>query len=327
MVEEILPELYRIEIPLPRSPLKALNAYLIKGGERSLLIDTGMNRRECLEPMRSCLEELDVDLKRTDFFITHLHADHLGLVKSLMADSTTVFFGRTEASIFNSIVREPEKRREALFALLHTNGFPEEELHRALHEHPGFRYSPEGEIDFTGLKEGDIVRAGDYVLTCIETPGHSPGHMCLHEKNKKILFSGDHLLSDITPNITCWPELSDSLKAFLESLDKIYDLEVDLVLPGHRSLITDPKKRIRELKGHHEARLVEALSAVRQKDRSAWDVAPHIAWDIRASSWEEFPPVQKWFALGETIAHLNRLESDGKIRRIVEDGKIMYTVE
>jgi len=324
MVEQILPDLYRIEIPLPGNPLKALNAYLIKGSSRSLLIDTGMNRTECLDPMRSALEKLNVDLNRTDFFITHLHADHLGLVESLITDTTTVYFSRTEASIFNAMVQGIEQRKQAFFAMHLANGFPEDELKTALRDHPGYRYSPKETIDFTGVKEGDAIPAGDYTLTCIQTPGHSPGHMCLYEKNKKILFSGDHILSDITPNITCWPDLPNTLAAYLESLDKVYDLDVNLVLPGHRSLMTDHKKRIRELKAHHDARLNETLGAVKEKDRTAWEVAPHIAWDIRARSWEQFPSVQKWFAMGETIAHLNYLVSTGKIRIAEKNGKIRY---
>jgi glyoxylase-like metal-dependent hydrolase (beta-lactamase superfamily II) len=325
MFEELIPDLYRIEIPLPRSPLKALNAYLIKGHERSLLIDTGMNRKACLDPMRSCLKQLDVDLKRTDFFITHLHADHLGLVQKLATDTSIVYFSRTEATLFNSIVNRVEKRQHAFFKLLYSHGFPEDELKKALEGHPGYRYSSKSTIDFTELTGGDIIRAGDYALTCIETPGHSPGHMCLYEKNKKLLFSGDHILSDITPNITSWPDFSNTLKAFLESLDKVYALDVDLLLPGHRSLNTDHRKRIRELKEHHRDRLNEALATVEEADRSAWEVAPHIAWDIRAESWEAFPSVQKWFAMGETIAHLNYLEAEGKIRKIEENGMIRFT--
>jgi len=48
MIEQVLPDLFRIEIPLPNSPLRSLNSYLIKGKERFLIIDTGMNREECL---------------------------------------------------------------------------------------------------------------------------------------------------------------------------------------------------------------------------------------------------------------------------------------
>ena len=326
MFEKIFPDLYRIEIPLPKNPLKALNAYLIKGRERSLIVDTGMNREECLTPMRACLEKLNVDLDRTDFFITHLHADHLGLVENLVTEETTVYFSSKEAAIFNSIMEHIEKRKQDFSALLRSNGFPEDELKRALNNHPGYRYRSKKAIDFTGVNEGDMIRVGNYSFTCIETPGHSPSHMCLYEKNKKILFSGDHILSNITPNITCWPDLDNTLNAYLKSLDKVYMLDVDLVLPGHRSLMTDHRKRIQELKEHHQNRLDEVVSAVGEGHRSAWDVAPFIAWDIRADSWAQFPSAQKWFAMGETIAHLNYLEVDQKIQKIEEDGKILYTL-
>ena len=80
MPEEIFPGLYRLKIPLPESPLKFLNSYIIKGPDKNLLIDTGLNRKECLEAMQDGLAKLKVDLKKTDIFITHLHADHFGLV-------------------------------------------------------------------------------------------------------------------------------------------------------------------------------------------------------------------------------------------------------
>ena len=67
MLEEIVPSLYRTEIPLPNNPLKWLNAYIVKGGDRFLIIDTGFNREECLNAMNASLRKLDVDLMKTDF--------------------------------------------------------------------------------------------------------------------------------------------------------------------------------------------------------------------------------------------------------------------
>ena len=83
VVEEVLPQLFRAEIPLPRNPLKAVNSYIIRDRERSLVIDTGMNRDECREAMMAALKELQVDLRRTDLYITHMHVDHLGLAVML----------------------------------------------------------------------------------------------------------------------------------------------------------------------------------------------------------------------------------------------------
>ena len=90
MCEEVLPNLYRIKIPLPESPLKYLNSYVIRDPERCLIIDTGLNRTECLEAMLAGLRKIDVDLAQSDLFITHLHADHFGLVAKLASESTNV---------------------------------------------------------------------------------------------------------------------------------------------------------------------------------------------------------------------------------------------
>ncbi len=76
MCEEILPNLFRLKIPLPQSPLKYLNSYIIRDTNRSMIIDTGLNRKECFEAMMAGLHKLGIQLERTDIFITHLHADH-----------------------------------------------------------------------------------------------------------------------------------------------------------------------------------------------------------------------------------------------------------
>jgi glyoxylase-like metal-dependent hydrolase (beta-lactamase superfamily II) len=104
MSEEILPDRYRLKIPLPESPLKYLNSYVLKSSYRNLIIDTGLNRRERLEAMQTGLAELSVDLNRTDIFITHLHAAHFGLVNKLATDSNRIFFSRPEKEL-------KEKRR------------------------------------------------------------------------------------------------------------------------------------------------------------------------------------------------------------------------
>jgi len=326
MVERILPDVYRIEIPLPGSPLKALNSYLIRGQDRSLLIDTGMNREECLRSMRSSLERLEVDLNETDFFITHLHADHLGLVGNIAPETSNVYFSEKEAALTIQWSTMAEKRIQELFTYYLSHGFPEEELREAVENHPGFRYRPKRLPEFCVMREGDTIAVGKYLFECIETPGHSPGHMCLYEATEKILVSGDHILYDITPNITCWPNFENPLKEYLGSLEKIYGLDVNLVLPGHRSIMNDHKRRITELRDHHNKRLSEILSALRQGDKTAWGVAPHMTWDIEADSWESFPAFQKWFALGETIAHLEYLHAEGMVRAKEEDKKTVYSL-
>jgi len=324
MVTEVLPNLYRIEVPLPKNPLKAVNSYVIKGGERFLIIDTGMNREECTREMQSGLEKLGVDLEKADFFITHLHADHLGLAASLATDKSKVYFNEIESLHVGS------KRAEILwkraYALYIDSGFPEDELSRAFDSHPGRRHGLERQLDFTILREGDRIDIGDYSLTCIETPGHSPGHICLYEAEKKLLFSGDHLLFDITPNITNWLGVKNPLKDYLTSLDKLYGFDVALVLPGHREVGSDHRRRIRELQEHHRARLNEIVCALKDGEKNAFQIAPCLSWDVDYGSWELFPPAQKWFAVGETLAHLNYLEEDGVVQREMRGQEIVFSL-
>jgi len=325
MIKEIIPNLYRLEVPLPRNPLKVINSYVIKAQGRALIIDTGMNREECMSVMSSGLKELDVDLQRTDFFITHLHADHLGLVSNLATDTSTIYFNQADADVIASIDSGDYWGEVSSFA--RRNGFPEDELYKAIENHPGVKYSPRGHLDFYILKEGDTISIGDYLFKCIETPGHTKGHTCLYEPDKKLFISGDHILIDITPNISLWSDDENCLNEYLNSLDKVYNLDIKLVLPGHRRIFRNHKERIQQLKHHHQTRANEVLSILEKDNKNAFQVASQMNWDVTYESWELFPPQQKWFAFGEAIAHLKYLEEKGRIRREIQGQKVIFSLK
>jgi glyoxylase-like metal-dependent hydrolase (beta-lactamase superfamily II) len=316
MCEEILPNLFRLKIPLPDSPLKYLNSYVIKGPDRNLIIDTGLNRRECLEAMQAGLSTLGIDLKASDIFITHLHADHFGLVAKLATDTSHVYFSRPEKELIESW-----EGFGPMIAYAGQNGFPEDELQAALDKHPGAKFGSEWIPEMKLLEDGDEIRIGDYEFRCVVTPGHTMGHICLYEPDKKILVAGDHILIDITPNIQCWSDSQNPLKHYLASLEKVYSLKVELTLPGHRRLIENHQTRIEELKRHHADRLTEVLSILKAGAMNAFQVASQMTWDIDSESWDQFPVAQKWFATGEAISHLRYLEEEGQLVRNA-DGKI-----
>jgi len=281
-----------------------------------------MNLEECITVLDSGLQKLNVDLKKTDFFITHLHHDHMGLVSTLATEKSRIYFNRPETAIMTGLASNV--RWVNLLNFYIANGFPEEELRRSMANNPGYLYGPKRPTPFTVLSDGDRLEIGDYRFLCIETPGHSPGHTCLYEKDKKILFSGDHILFDITPNITYWPELDNPLKQYLQSLDRVYPIDVSLVLPGHRNRQNNHRTRIKELHEHHAIRLKEATAALEDGDKTAYDVAPHITWQIVYKTWEQFPAVQKYFAVGETIAHLEYLVAENKVKKSKVDSTTMY---
>jgi glyoxylase-like metal-dependent hydrolase (beta-lactamase superfamily II) len=310
MCEEVLPNLFRNKIPLPDSPLKYLNSYIIKDPEGSLIVDTGLNRPECLEAMQKGLDTLGIDLSKSDIFITHLHADHFGLVSELATDSTNIFFSRPDKELIESW-----EGFGAMIEYAGQNGFPEDHLKAAIDKHPGAKYGTDWIPDLKVLDDGDVIDVGVYHFKCVATPGHTMGHTCLYEPDKKILLAGDHILIDITPNIQCWSDRDNHLKHYLASLDKVDKLEVDLVLPGHRRLIDNHRARIEELKKHHSLRLNEVRAILKDGFMSAYEVASHMSWDIDCERWDQFPVAQKWFATGEALAHLRYLEEKAEVAR------------
>ncbi len=319
MCDEIRPGLFRLKIPLPESPLKYLNSYVVRSGGRHLVIDTGLNHSVCLEAMRSGLERLAIDPDRCDFFITHLHADHFALVSRLATDASRIFFSRPEKEIIESW-----EGFEPMIAYAGRNGFPPDQLRAALEQHPAHRFGSGWVPELQLLDDGDRIDYGDYRFRCVTTPGHTLGHICLYEASRKILVAGDHILDDITPNIQCWSDAQNPLGRYLESLEKVVELDVELVLPGHRRLIRDHRRRIRELKEHHRHRLAEILAILDDGPRHAFAVAARMRWDIAFDNWEAFPVPQKWFATGEALSHLRYLAEAGRLRRLDAGGISLY---
>lgn len=320
MVEEIAADLFRIEIPLPGTPLKSLNSYVARSRDLNLIIDTGFNHPECRRAMKYGLKYLGINLWLTDFFITHLHADHFGQLSSFAKEGVaSIYFNRPEAELI-----EGDLGIGAMLQYAALCGFPEKDLRRGLSFHPGIKFGGKWKPDLKFLGEGDLIEVGDYEFRCVETPGHTKGHICLYEPHKKLLVAGDHLLVDISPNIQLWSDEENALQDYLGSLDKVYALEIDLVLPGHRRIFSHYRERILELKEHHQRRAEEVLKILEGGQKNAYEVAARMTWDIRFSSWDRLHVSQRWFATGEAISHLKYVQEQGLVQRVVENGKVYF---
>lgn len=317
--EEILPSLWRIPVPLPGNPLKELNSYLIMGKGENLLIDTGFRRAECREALASALKELGVRWEETDVALTHLHSDHSGLAPEFVGPERKIYSSGAEVPHLRQSETWGESWGEGFSAM----GFADWEVALVRSEDPASSMSPVHCEQYAAVEEGDILTCGEYALKVISTPGHTPGQICFYLEKEKVMFTGDHVLFDITPNITNWDDLPDALGAYLQSLDKIDRFQVDLALPGHRKP-GELHRRVAQLKEHHRFRLEEARQALKTAPGStAYELAGHLTWQVRGrtSSWADFPLSQKWFAVGECQAHLDRLNCLGELSRYW-DGKV-----
>lgn len=323
--EQVAPQIYRIPVPLEGNPLKELNAYLILGKDRPLLIDTGFRTAACRSALFSALEEHGLKPGDTEVVLTHFHSDHAGLAPETALDKK-IYISTNDLNLLRDN-QNTKVYRTALTRQLKAEGFPDAYLAQMSTTHPGHAYAPVPGGNYEPLSDGGILDAGGCKLQAISLPGHTPGQMCFWVEDSGILFTADHILFDITPNITTWTGLlEDSLGSYLESLDKISSYEVKLALPGHRKT-GDTAARIAALKKHHRFRLEETLRAVQEHPgEGAYLLAGRLTWNIRTRSkkWEDFPLAQKWFAVGECIAHLDFLRLRGQISRELADGKWTY---
>lgn len=315
MVTQVAPNLYCISVPLPGNPLKNLNAYLIQG-QRNLLVDTGFRQEECRTALLAGLAALKVDMARTDIFLTHLHSDHAGLAPELLTPTSRIFIGETDRKGLPSPMNDIGEGWRKFDQLMIPNGFPPELLQELTGTNPARTLAPIPCDRYEGVRDGDTFDYGGYCFQALDTPGHTPGHMVLWEPAYGILLLGDHVLFDITPNITIWPSYRNPLGGYLRSLERVRSLPVVLPLPGHRRVQKSFTERVDEIISHHRRRCGEALTVLRSTPGlTPYDLTARMTWQIRCRGWEDFPVPQKWFAVGEAMAHLEYLMDLGQVQR------------
>lgn len=323
MIKNIARDIYMIKVPLPENPLKNLNSYLVKGKDRNLLIDTGFNTQICYDALTTGLKEIGIAMDDTDIFITHLHTDHAGLCARIASPSSKIYMSRIDSQHIKSSFNI--NYFDNLETIFYSLGFSKEEFANNIKSSPIVKYAPPIDTAYTEIEDGYVIDLGNRKLKAVLTPGHTPGHMCLYVENEKLLFSGDHVIFDITPNITKWRGFYNSLGQYMKSLSLIKSMPIELTLSSHRNPMGNCNERIDELFHHHEIRIKEANNIVKQfPGLSPYDIASKMTWSIRAKDWKAFPVVQKWFATGEASAHLDYLEDAGMVKSTNVDGNIKY---
>jgi glyoxylase-like metal-dependent hydrolase (beta-lactamase superfamily II) len=315
---------HQFKVPMKHNPLGYTYSYFLK--ESGTLIDAGIPSWDAFGALEKQLSEQGThvkDLQRV--LITHMHNDHVGLIGYLRE--------RVDVkTLAHRVAEERQQEQIRIYKEMYRN--TSEELQRmgggsfqqflSRFEH-AFREDPEPLRLDQLLEDGDILDLPGAKLRVIWTPGHAAEHICFHDEERRILFSGDHVLPKITSHVSLhtW-EKRDPLGDYLKSLDKIKDIPVDLILPGHETNFTDLPGRIAQLKQHHEARLGEVKAALQGGKDMVFDVAATIHWDSRP--WIIMDFWTKRMAAAETYAHIVYLRNKGEIGEKSVDGVLHYSL-
>ena len=313
-VEAVRPGLWSIPVPIPRSPLRYVSVYVLTLAGGGLgLVDAGWDSDEGWAALSAGLA--DVGASAADVrgvLVTHLHPDHLGLAARVReASGAWVAMHPADADVVRrwnhddaATVRAAEV--DALVRLGAGRADAESDVG------PVELFSSLSRLAVPDrlLGDGDRADFAGWDLRAVHTPGHTPGHLCFADGRTGLLFSGDHVLPRITPNISTSPHAeADPLGSYLSSLAAVRQLVAAEVLPAHEWRFTGLAARTNQIVAHHERRLRELLTAVEAHPFStAWQLAAHLSW---SRPWEAYERRMRIFAVTETDAHLQLLRSRG----------------
>lgn len=314
-VEQVVPGLWSVPVPIPGSPLPYVLAYAFEVPGGVVLVDPGWNAEEALAALEAGLGSLGATL--TDVrgvLVTHLHPDHYGLAGRVREVSGAwVGLHPADAALIPDRYEDVEDLLRRISGWLAQTGAPAGELAELRDATVQLRRFVVVARPDLPLADGARPDLPGWRLRAVHTPGHTPGHLCFVEERTRVVLTGDHVLPTISPNIARHPQAGpDPLADYLASLERLRRWDGALALPGHQWRFDGLGARIDELLAHHERRLADVEAAVAAGAETIWEVATRTAW---SRPWEEVRGFMRRAALGETAAHLVHLEGRGRLER------------
>jgi len=313
-----------LRMPLPFA-LNHVNVWLLDDDDGYALVDCGYGDATTRTAWESLFAMLgNRPLRR--IIATHYHPDHLGNAAWLAARfGCPIAMTQAEFLAAHAMIDQHASLAQAdVRALFARHGMAAEHLASlAARGNAYHRGVPEAPHAITRLIDGDRLAIGERTWRIVAGYGHSPEHAALASEDGTLLISGDMLLPRISTNVAIWPGEPDGdpVARFLASLARFESLADDpLVLPSHGPPFRGGAARIAALRRHHDDRLAELQQALvaAGSPQSAEHVIPVLfrrTLDLQ----------QRFFAMGEAIAHLNHLWLHGRAERtIAADGSIRY---
>ena len=311
----LMDDLYLVRVPLPNNPLHVINSYFILEDDVTTIVDVGFNHPDSEAAIRKALDALGRNHKKVQVVLTHSHPDHTGDLDRLWHSGMKVYANLHSFQEVKNLM----KLEEAIYGPLLLEAATDEQKGEIDYEedgHPVFHLTAEllpleSYPQFTYVSEGDVLAFGPYTFEVVETPGHDAWHICLYERAHRFMIVGDHVLERITPAVYSWFPARNALQDFLDSLRKVATYEVDLILPAHGRPFTGLAERVEFLLDHHAHRLEEIYELVKSGHDDIISISQNAHW--RYPDWKSWPLDQKYFSMGETLAHLTYLVRQGRI--------------
>jgi glyoxylase-like metal-dependent hydrolase (beta-lactamase superfamily II) len=276
--EKVLPGVWRLRLPLPWPGVPHGNAWAVAADGGVVLFDTGIGGKGGLRRFDLALAQAGFGLEDVRLVVcTHSHTDHYGLAAPIVEGAGCELWMHPRWEHVRLLADDPKVALEQRIEVARQSGVPPAALER-------YRASREDDgdtgIDAIAVPDRDLV-PGVEVETDLgawqvyETPGHAPSHVVLHQPERKLLISGDHLLGR-TVLFFDYGHSPDPVGEFLGGLDQVEPLDVDLVLPGHGRTFREPAAKIAEARAQVDQLLEKTRDALVEGEKTAFEIVAGI---------------------------------------------------
>ena len=324
-LDNVAPGVLRINSPLPFRGLKQVNLWLLRDGDGWTMIDCGFGSDEVRAQLEAAWSGALGGLPVTRLLVTHFHPDHMGNCAwlaqrwSLRPWMTTPEWMAAQLA-YKDMFTDDIESSSAFFV---RHGLPEDQIR--IYRESFLLYSACVGMpgSYLTLTDGQSLNIGGRSWRVIVGGGHSPALAGFYCAELGVYIAGDQILPKITPNISVvhWEPFGDPLRLYLDSLERLRGIVPDdvLVLPSHREPFRGLHGRIAELEAHHQSRLDFIRALV--DDRGSLTAAEC----MKALFGFVLDGQQIYFAMGEALAHLNRLVACGDIEAVEDaNGNCVY---
>jgi glyoxylase-like metal-dependent hydrolase (beta-lactamase superfamily II) len=309
--DRVLPGLWRLRLPLPWPGVPHVNAFAVAAVDGVVLVDTGLHEPGAMLQLERALHQAGLSLEHVRLVVcTHAHSDHYGLAAPIVERAGCELWMHPDHEHMTTAVRDPDRDFERRLEVARHSGVPPV----ALTEYESARRGRGWGIAEIVPADRDLVE-GVEVHTDLgrwrvhETPGHAPSHVVLHQPERGLLLSGDHLLGRVSLYYD-YGYTPDPAGEFLDSLGVVDNLDVQLVLAGHGRPVRDAKALTEANRRAVQAKLDRIRAALAAGARTPYDLVPEVVET-------ELPPAMMvGWGLSEVLVYLNHLERRGEGVRV-----------
>jgi glyoxylase-like metal-dependent hydrolase (beta-lactamase superfamily II) len=310
--DRVLPGLWRLRLPLPWPGVPHGNAYAIAAGDGVVLVDTGLHEPGSMRQLELALGQAGLRLEHVRLVVcTHAHSDHYGQAAPIMQASGAELWMHPNHEHMTKAAEDPALAFERRFEIARQSGVPAASLAAYREARSGDKFGiAEIVTPDRKLVPGVEVETDLGTWQVHETPGHAPSHVVLHQPERGLLLSGDHLLGRVSLYYD-YGYTQDPAGEFLNSLEVVDELDVQLVLSGHGR----PVRGARELTAANRRTIAERMDRM----RVALDEGPHTAFDLVPKMWSDVSlpePLMIGWGLSEALCYLTHMELRGEVERV-----------